>query len=178
MTWSTLPTYTNGTLTASQLMAIRDNINETAPAKASEAGGYFVATGTNAITQRVVRGNSITVTGTTTNTSYADLDTGGVGPSVVVGTGAAAIVFLTAEMVNTVNAGAVWATFDVGITSTYFAPQDTQAIMHENAVNSSCRTGVTSYVALTAGNNTFTMKYRVSSGTGSFDDRRFFVMPL
>jgi hypothetical protein len=33
-------------------------------------------------------------------------------------------------------------------------------------------------LALTPGSNTFTMKYRVSSGTGTFADRRISVMPL
>jgi hypothetical protein len=30
--------------------------------------------------------------------------------------------------------------------------------------------------SLTSGSNTFQMKYRVSSGTGTYDDRRIWVM--
>jgi len=37
---------------------------------------------------------------------------------------------------------------------------------------------VSLWTALTPGSNTFTAKYRVSSGTGSFSARRILVMPF
>ena len=61
MAWTTLPTYTDGTaLTAAMLLAIAANINETAVAKATTAGRFFVATGPNAIAERSIIADSLT----------------------------------------------------------------------------------------------------------------------
>ena len=54
MAWSApMTAVANTVFTAAQFnQHVRDNLNETAPAKATASGGYFVATGVNAIAQR------------------------------------------------------------------------------------------------------------------------------
>src|SRR3546814_19340432 len=75
MAWTApMTAVANTVFTAAQFnQHVRDNLNETAPAKATAAGGYFVATGVNAIAQRIADGNTDTNTGTTTSTTYTDL---------------------------------------------------------------------------------------------------------
>jgi hypothetical protein len=55
MAWNAPITFVNGVLPASQLnQMLRDNMNETAPAKATTFGGYFVSSGVNTIAERHV----------------------------------------------------------------------------------------------------------------------------
>ena len=55
MAWTApMTAVANAVFTAAQFNThVRDNLLETAPAKATTTGGYFVATGTNTIVQRV-----------------------------------------------------------------------------------------------------------------------------
>jgi hypothetical protein len=83
---------------------VRDNLNETAPAKATAAGQFFVATGANAIAARTPTSATVATSETTTSTSYADLAT--VGPAATVTTGVAAMVFIKSGIdKNTANIG-------------------------------------------------------------------------
>ena len=173
----------NSVFTAAQFnQFVRDNLNETAPAKATAAGGYFVATGVNSIAERRISGaTDIDVGGQTTSTSYTDLDApAGVGPSVTLTTGTQALVFFHTQSQNS-GAGSARAGAEVsGATS--IAAADNRSIATfgnaDNGLGAGTFTYYTGGLALTAGSNTFTMKYRVSSGTGTFDDRRIAVMPL
>jgi hypothetical protein len=59
MAWTAPVTFVNGVLPASQLnQMLRDNMNETAPAKASMIAGYFASSGTNSIAEREVLSTS------------------------------------------------------------------------------------------------------------------------
>lgn len=161
---------------------VRDNFNETAPAKATQAGEYFVADGANSITARTVSGaTDIDVGGTTTSTTYDDLDgPAAVGPSVTLTTGSQALVFYHAQAINS-GAGSARVSVDVSGATT-IASADNRSIATfgsaDNGVGAMTAVFYTGGLALNPGSNTFTMKYRVSSGTGTFDDRRIFVMPL
>lgn len=113
---------------------------------------------------------------TSTATSFSDLAT--VGPTVTVTTGTRALVFISANAENTANffasvgcavSGATTraATFDeclqFNAVSTQFLLQASRAVVVEG---------------LTAGSNTFTLKYYVSGGTGTFRRRELTVIPL
>jgi hypothetical protein len=61
VTWSApMTAVANSTFTAAQFnQYVRDNLNETAPAKATSAGSYFVADGVNSIAERTPNGVGI-----------------------------------------------------------------------------------------------------------------------
>lgn len=176
MTWSTLPTYVNGALTAAQLNAIRDNINESAAARATTATGYFVATGANSVVQRLVATAAVLTQETDNMTSYGNISPGTNGPETTVTTGIRALVFTSAQLENS-GTGSTWASYEISGATTDAAVDD-RAIFNQSGATFGGRFGVTSWQVLTAGSNTFTMKYRVSSGTGTFDDRRIVIMSL
>jgi len=175
--WSTLPTYSDGNaLTAAHLNAIAANINATAVAVVTTAGDYVVATGTNALVRRHIASDAVTVNSTTTSGSYTN-PTGDNGPVVTATTGAAAIIFTSVQQENLTTGDAVWSSF--GITgATTDDPEDNRAIMSNSDATQGTRQGVTTYMSLTAGSNTFRMLFRVSGGKGEFDDRRLTVFSL
>lgn len=115
MAWSTpLTAVANASLTAAQWNAsVRDNLLETAPAKATTATGYFVATGTNAIAQRVPLSSAIATDQSTTSTGgYANLTTSG--PAVTVTTGVAALVCFGAWMTNDTGGARALMSYEIG----------------------------------------------------------------
>ena len=178
MAWSTpLTAVSTATLTAAQWNAtVRDNLNETAPAKATTAGGIFVATGTNAIAQRIPTGNTIATSQISTATTYGDLATSG--PAVTVTTGTQAIVCVTVSLNNSTVGASSRADFAVSGATTRAAVDNT-ALIHEVAnANQGFRATAVTLITLTAGSNTFTVKYRTSGGTGTFNDRSILVLPL
>lgn len=176
MAWTALPTYTDGTaLTAAMLEAIKANLNETAPAKAT-VGSWpksFWVSGTNTIAAREIRDDIVTTLETTTNTGYVDLST--TGPAVTLTTGVFALCFPGSRLFNSAG-GVSYASFDVTGT-TIFAATDGRGVANQGTDD--IRAGSTQLLAVTAGtNNIFTMRYRVSSGTGTFQSRRLTVMAL
>lgn len=181
MTWTTLPTYVDGTvLDASKLLAIRDNINETAAAKATTHCSYFTGNGANSIVERSFASESNTATGTRTLGTYGDLSGGGgTGPSVTVATYSSALVFINAQMDNS-STGESWCSYAVSGASGISA-LDSWAIMNEAGAGELIRAGISSFRSdlSGAGLNTFTMQYKVvGGGTGTFDERELIVMPL
>lgn len=179
MTWAAPPTFTDGSvLTGAQLNILRDDLNETAPAKATAAGQIFVSTAANSIAARTPTSAYSGGSDTTTSTSFVDL-VGGAGPSVTVTTGAAALVSVGCRLSNNTSTAVSYMGYAVSGATTAAASVDrsfstTSATSNAAAVGSSFihETG------LTPGSNVFTAKYQVSSGTGSFDRRRLLVIPL
>lgn len=180
MTWTApMTAVANSTFTAAQFNThVRDNLNETAPAKATAAGSYFAASGVNSIAERRVVSGGDLAAGTTTSTTFTDLGGGAsVGPSVTLDTGPAALIIVRGSMENT-GAGSCRMAYEIsGATSV--APADNRGInvFGVAGVNIGC-SDVSLWTALTPGSNTFTAKYRVSSGTGQFSARRILVMPF
>jgi len=114
---------------------------------------------------------------TTTSTSYTDLATSG--PAVTVTTGTKALVIITSEIVNS-NGGA-YSNMSYAVSgATTISALDTISLMFRQDSDTTIRyrASAASVVTLTAGSNTFTAKYRVSSGTGTFQDRTIFVINL
>jgi hypothetical protein len=168
----------NTVFTAAQFNThVRDNLNETAPAKATTAGTIFVASGANSIAERVPSTAAVTTSETTTGTGYGDLTTPG--PAVTVTTGTKAIVMVASLVQNSTAGQNSYASYAVTGASAISATDDRAVLITAAATNQTLRaSAVYMETGLTAGSNTFTMKYRVTGGTGSFQNRRITVIPL
>lgn len=181
MAWTApMTAVANTAFTAAQYnQFVRDNMLETAPAKALNEGGHFVATGVNAIAQRRSFRVLEAAEETTTSTSYVDLGT--TGPAISVVTGTRCFVAMNVEMRNEGTNGACFATYAV-TGATTIAAQETRRVRADGTAvedNNYMRIGVyTLQTGLTPGLNTFTMKYRVSSNTGHFLNRELVCFPM
>ncbi|HEX9832551.1 MAG TPA: hypothetical protein VGA66_05585 [Mycobacterium sp.] len=157
---------------------VRDNLNETAPAKAVTAGSYFVTTSLNEITERVGSRTTDAASGTTTSTSYTDLTAAAVGPVVTATTGSLALVIWGAQMSN--DTPDLSTRVSVGVTgASTIAESDVRALSFDPSSAGGLFQGshAVFYDDLTPGVNTFTLKYRVAGGTGTFLRRRLIVLP-
>jgi hypothetical protein len=180
MAWSApMTAVANDIFTAAQFNTyVRDNLLETATAKASTVGGYFVASGTNSLSQRVSSGAVVATSQTTASTSYTDLAT--TGPAVTVTSGTSAMVWFGCRIGNdTVNIPS-WASYAVSGATTIAASDEWAIKTGGMAAGSTARFGTAHYHAadLTAGSNVFTMKYKVQANTGTFVSREILVLPL
>lgn len=157
---------------------VRDNLLETAPAKATAASQLFVSTGPNAITTRVPSQASVSTLQSTTSSSYVDLTT--VGPRITLDTGTIAFCWFAASHSHSADNNETACSVAVSGASTVAASNAWQhsvdGIVGGNFVRGS---SFHIFTGLTAGTNIFTMKYRVgASGTASFRDRELGVLPL
>lgn len=176
MAWTSPMTAADGSIfTAAQFNTnLRDNLLMTAPGIATTAGQYFVATAANAIAARATSGAGVLVNEATTSQSYTDLATPG--PTVSgLATGTAAFVFPYCWCVNSLATNMSMMSVDVSGASTV-APADSRSI--GTAGTTSVAASAVFNIGLTAGSNTFTAKYRVGAGTGTFNYRRLEVLPL
>jgi hypothetical protein len=176
MAWTAPMTAVSGSVfTAAQFnQFVRDNLNETAPAKATTLGGYFVTTAPNEIVERIGDRETISTSETTVSTTFDDLATSG--PAVTVTTGALALVLFGAELSNS-GTGSSRASVDVSGAST-IAAADIRSLTVSGVAGVVVQAShAVFYDDLLPGSNTFTMKYRVSSGTGTFTRRRLIVLP-
>ena len=177
MAWTAPRTYvTAEIITASILNTdVRDNLLETAPAKATAGGGFIVATGLNVLAERPANISEVDVSETTASTSYTDLAT--TGPAVAVTTGTRALVIIGCRTNNNTAGALDWMSIDVSGATT-LSPNDKWAFMFESSAADDTMMASRHFVFdLTAGSNTFTAKYKVSAGTGSFDHRQMVVLP-
>lgn len=176
MTWSTLPAYSDGNaFTAAQVTAIKDNINESAAAKATTAGYWYVSTGTNALAERAIVQATVATGQTTTSTSYTTLTTAG--PAVTLTTGTQAMINVVSQVNNTTDGASARHSFAVsGATTT--ASDDTWSALIQATSSRDCSQSRTTLMTLTGGSNTFTSQYRVSSGTGRWQDRNILGMGM
>lgn len=178
MAWTSPMTFSSGAvLTAAQLNThLRDNLNETAPAKATAANQLFVSTGTNAIAARTPTEAAIDTSEATASTSFTALTSPG--PSVSVTTGTKAAVSATVTMSNSSAGEFCLAGYQVSGATT-IAATDAGGVANTSSVSNAVHQGSIFYpVVLNAGTNVFTMLYRVSGGTGTFLRRRLYVFPL
>ncbi len=178
MTWAAPKTFVSlDVLSSAELnVYLRDNLLETAPAKARNVGAYFVSNGDSSLSERIPTGNLISTAEQSASTSYTDLTT--VGPSVTAVTQSQALVIISCHMFND-GVNAVWMSYDVSGT-TITAASDNRALMFNLAASQGQRAGVVIlHATLIPGSNTFTAKYRVSTaGTGTWSDRRIAILPF
>lgn len=166
------------TFTAAQFnQHVRDNLNMTAPALATTASQIFVSTGANAIAARVPATAFIGTSQTTTSTSYTDLAT--VGPAITAATGTIAVVMFSATTSNSGANTANLASVTVSGASSVAANDNWCLLVDGMPTTQAMRVGVSHiFTGLTAGSNTFTMKYRTVGSTATFVNREINVIPL
>lgn len=193
MAWTApLTATTNATFTAAQFNThVRDNLLCTeaalAPSTSSDSHGYhtahFVGTGTNAIAaRRMASDDANTAEYGTTSSSYTNLSS--YGPSITVTTGTQALVMISAAFANDTSDAYAAASFEVSGASTV-AASDEWAIETDGIAGTASsgdnmprRSRYKFVTGLTAGSNTFTMKYRQSGGKGWFNQRAICVWPF
>lgn len=157
MAYTTPSTWVAGNvLTAAQLnQQVRDNVSFLAGTKGAE----------------------IVTSQTTASTSYTDLATAG--PAVSTLTGTTALVLLSALLLNNTSTNLCYMGFAISGATTVAAGDEDALIYQAFANNGQAQMGTVVLVTgLTAGTNTFTAKYRVNGGTGTFQRRRIAVIPL
>ena len=184
MTWTSPIVWTNGTLTAAQLnQQVSANMAETAAAKATTSGSIFVGTGLNSLAERIPSETIEFASETTSSTTYVNLAT--VGPNVTVTTGDKALVGVTSD-INNSTAGAT------SVTSwAVYTPPNVLQIAPDDNYSLWCKTEASptgaaplraSSFRLCSGlipqSNLFQQKYRVSAGTGTYNERALLVIPL
>lgn len=154
---------------------MRDNLNATAPALATTISSWFTGTGVNTIAERIPAQANTLASSTTTSGTYGNL-ADAVNTAVTVTTGTSALVLLYCNFSNS-GATNTWVSIAVSGATT-IAASDSTALMRDQ--NNGQRFGAAFYFGglLTPGSNTFTMKYRVSGGTGTYTTRRIGVIPF
>lgn len=179
MAWTTPRTWVTGEVVTASLMNthVRDNFNETGAAKITGGSQLLVGTAANSLAARTFGTDAVTTGQTSTSTSYTDLAT--VGPEVTVTTGTQALVTFDVFTSNNTSGGRTFAALAISGATTASAATDLAAIYEASAASDAAVVGRTFlYTGLTAGSNTFTLKYQVSTGTGTWQYRRLTVMPL
>lgn len=183
MAWTAPMTAVAGSvLTAAQVNThVRDNLRETMPSRASRAGAMFAVSGWQEIAERYPDHYADLERVDVTATSFDDPATGSAGPSAPMVTGPMAIVGYRA----TVQVPSITARVEVsysisGATEREAAPETSLGYSLSNAASGmqwrACVVDLAT--GLTPGLNVFTLKYNVSSGTGTAIDRRIWVLPL
>lgn len=112
----------------------------------------------------------------TTSTSYVDLTT--VGPSVTLTTGTKVLVIASANTYNSGAGNSNAISVAVSGASTIAASDSTSGYIRLNAASVAETVVMFTVVTVTAGSNTFTMKYLTSAGTANFRRRNLAVIPL
>ena len=133
--------------------------------------------GTNWI-QTTTEAASVTTSETTTSGAFTNLAT--VGPSVTITTGTAAMVFLECAFGHTTVTAVNNVGFAVSGAST-IAAQTISSIMDDQTGASGVRRrfgGFFRVTGLTAGANTFTMRYVTNAATATFSDRHIAAIGL
>lgn len=179
MVWTAPVTYVSGQpLTAAQLnTALRDNMNETAPAKALRASGYFAANGANSIAERIIRRSFVRDSISVTSSTYVSASSG---PEIEVTHSGSILALWTVRLHVAANVGptnvACCAAEVVGQTSS----SDLWALQHPGAVVDLTRAeSAWLFTGLTPGTDTVRLEYRVvGGGPAVFYQRELLVMPF
>src|SRR5690606_30245091 len=155
MAWSApMTAVANSTFTASQFnQYVRDNLNETSPAKATAASGYFVGDGVNSITERFAVTDLELDEGETDATDYGNLDSpANVGPTVTLETGPSALIIVRCSAENSGTGSARMAYEVSGATS--LSPADNRSVGFFGAAGGNINASdVSLWTALTPGTN-------------------------
>ena len=112
---------------------------------------------------------------TTESETYTDLTTPGPSATVVVGASGSVLVSIGTRMTNDTNNEACWMSFE----SSEVVASDDRAVsgLFQNAAEAIQAGNTFLLTGLTPGEQTFTAKYRVSDGVGTFSSRTLTVIP-
>jgi hypothetical protein len=119
---------------------------------------------------------TVSTTQTTTSSTYTDLAT--VGPAVTITTGTKALVIVTARANISVVGESAFFSYAVSGATTISASDTVGAQANFGAGTNGRYSAVSRLSTLTAGSNTFTMKYRRGANTGEYSDREIIVIDL
>jgi len=116
----------------------------------------------------------------TTSTSYTDLATAGPAVTVTIGANGLALVSIfTYVQLGVASGETIWAGFTVSGANTLAANDNMSLRFQPWTTNAFGQYGYSVLLTgLNAGSTTFTMKYRVTSNTGTYANRRLAVVPL
>lgn len=180
MSWTAPHTATaSETLTAAIWNAtVRDDLTETEAFNGSgNEGCHSITLAAHSVGEGITSSSVVTTTENITATSYGNLAT--FGPSVGVGTGTSALVFMSAEVSNSSANSSARFSMSVTGASTIAESDDWSCLTDGLAAFATSRRSVTHRVTgLTVGVNTFTMRYKAGSGIASFGKRELVVIPF
>ena len=178
MAWTSPPTFVSGNaLTSAQLNILGGDLNETAPAKFTAAGQFFVATGSNVGAVRTPNSDNYTGGGTdsTNSTSYIGL-TGA--PSAGAVTGPQVLVMHGASLANDTTGARSAASYEISGATSVSANDSWAVMMDASGAGRVVKASLVQMHAVTAGSNVFTQRFRVSGGTGTFSIRNLSIVPF
>lgn len=184
------PTITNATLSADAITGFSSSSTGTIYGMSVVSGILASAAILNAVNTAALQsasvtpnklalspGNAVVLTSeTTTSTSYTDLATPGPAVTVTVGANGLALVGLSSGSKSSTS-GVALATYALSGANTV-AASDTNIMSLVVGTNESISGSIRLFSGLTPGSTTFTMKYRVDTGTGTFERRNLTVIPL
>jgi hypothetical protein len=141
-------------------------------------GAYLTPADGNAAYVRrdeIVNG-TVTTTESTTSTVYTDLATVGASATATIGPSGRAIIIISGRVSNNTTGQ----TSHISVAGPGLVAGDTTALSNLADAANSLLIASHVFVAggLTVGAGTFTLKYRVTGGTGSFSHRRLAVIPI
>lgn len=183
MAWTAPKTFTAGSLLPETDLNtyLQNNMKESFAEKATAAHQYAVVSSANTLVARTIKaGTSVTTAQATSSTTFVDLAT--VGPTITsLATGTRALVIMTcAANNNTIGEEARMSVAVSGATT--LAADNNYCVLSCDGPSAShyVQTSLAVVLVLTAGNNTFTAKYRSSTAGSSatFANRNLIVMPL
>lgn len=160
-----------GTGTTAATLAVGTN-DQVLTAASGETTGMKWAAQTLAITSDTA---AVIASQTTTSTSYTDLATSGPAVTVTVGSSGKALISLSAEHFNSVG-DATFMDVTLSGANTRAASDSTALFLRSTAAIRAASSFMLS--GLSAGSTTFTAKYKVTSGTGTFLARNISVVAL
>lgn len=178
MAWVTPPVFVSGNvLTAAQLNILSGDLNTTAAALASAASQWFISTAANTLAARTITTNSVATAETTASSTFAALTTPG--PLLTATTGVAALVAMTIQLTNNTANGSASAGCDVSGATTIAANDSDALRTRGNGTAEEIRATALLMLTLTAGSNTFTVKYKTNGvGTLTATSRTLIVMAM
>lgn len=159
---------------------VRDNFLETAPSIASTSGGIFTVDVANRLQQRFMGTKVVNEEHRISICDVTYKDVQSAGPFVTVKTGGVATVIISAEMMNSNTNAQASASFEISGATTR-AASDNWRITHDGVTGGkwSRQTSAHRVSDLTAGLNTFRMKYRTGNlGPVHFRRREITVIPF
>lgn len=182
MAWTApMTAVANTAFTAAQFNThVRDNLLETAPAKATSGvpnGSYLTKTATNSVLWRSTGTNTVSTSQSSSSTSYTNLSTSG--PSVTLATGSIVMVIISGDLQNN-STNSTFMSVAVSGATTLSASDDRAIRMHDGSGSNPRMQASQAFMftTLNTGTNTFTAKYRVIGGTGTWSNRHMIVMPF
>lgn len=178
MAWTAPITFVAGAVltTANITTYLRDNMLMMAPAIGTTIGDYFVSDAANSLVRRLPAVNVAAASVNTVSTAFVALAGG---PAITVTTGTRCMLVFAALFANdTLNAGALASYAISGATTTAAGDSVSIALDGITAANAVRLANANFETILTAGSNTFTMQYRATSNTATFQDRMIAALPF